>query len=167
MFRDDSYYELRSNKNSDVLSLLGPSNVSNIRILDSNLLQILADKSNRIIAFADDKKFEQAVEFYQKFNSDAEYFLCKVSGDDLKDCNIDKNSEIIIRRQNYALNGQIALVHFDGKYLFKKYYKNKELIYLMSGKNNVNKIDVSNEQFEIIGVVIEVINNIKKKKLRY
>lgn len=161
MFRESA--DIKSDKdNGNLSNVLEQSTVTSIRYLkiDTDVLKNIKIKTMTV--YADDKSFYRLLDFKRKFNTESDYFICRVEGDDLSNLNIDKNAEIIIKRQNYALNGQIVLVIYQGKCLLKKYYKNKDLIYLMSGQNNVNKMDVSNEPFEIMGGVIEVFSKIEK-----
>ncbi|MCX7737443.1 MAG: hypothetical protein N2319_12125 [Candidatus Kapabacteria bacterium] len=95
------------------------------------------------------------------FESESEYFFCKVKGNDLFD---DVNGDtfgIIVRKKSNPLNGQNVVVNYQSKIQVKKFYKKNGKVWLMSGKDNSNKVEVQEGEFKILGVVTQVVKEIK------
>lgn len=91
-----------------------------------------------------------------------EYFYLKVRGDSMKDAGIVENSLVLIRRQNYAEDGDVVacLVEGDSATL-KRFRRIKRHVLLVPENDSYEPILVPIEDFEsgdarILGVAVEV-----------
>lgn len=110
---------------------------------------------NKGLQVQDSKEIENC------FQLESEFFFCKVKGNDLFDeINCD-TFNIIVRKKSNPLNGQKVVVNYKSKIQVKKFYKKNGKIWLMSGKDNSNKVEVQEDEFKILGVVTQVVKEIK------
>ncbi len=95
-----------------------------------------------------------------------EYFGLKVKGDSMNQSRICENDIVVVKKQNYAENGDIvvALVG-DDEATVKRYFQSGEMVTLMP--NSTNKtyepivIDTTKTRLHIMGVVEQTIISFK------
>ena len=97
---------------------------------------------------------------YTDLNGGAEYFALRVKGDSMNAARIQDGDVVIIRRQEVAENGEIAVVLIDGEdATLKRFTRNGDIVTLMPQSTNpVNKPFVYNlkeTQVKILGVVVK------------
>jgi hypothetical protein len=96
------------------------------------------------------------------FESESEFFFCKVNGNYLfEEINCD-TFNIVVRKKSNPLNGQNVVVIYQSKIQVKKFYKKNCKVWLMSGKDNSNKIAVQEDEYKILGVVTQVVKEMKR-----
>ena len=88
-------------------------------------------------------------------------FALKVSGDSMKDENINNGDIILVKKQNYAANGDKVVALLGGyEVTLKKYYKEKKTIRLQPANSNYSPIIIKrNDSLSIQGIVIDLIKN--------
>lgn len=97
---------------------------------------------------------------YTDLNGGAEYFALRVKGDSMNAARIQDGDVVIIRRQEVAENGEIAVVLIDGEdATLKRFTRNGDIVTLMPQSTNPeNKpfiYDLKNTQVKILGIVIK------------
>ncbi|PJE50672.1 MAG: hypothetical protein COV29_02970 [Candidatus Yanofskybacteria bacterium CG10_big_fil_rev_8_21_14_0_10_36_16] len=100
-----------------------------------------------------------------KFPSLSDIFALKVSGDSMKDENINDGDVVILKKQKIAENGQkvVALLN-DGVATLKKFYRERGYIRLQPANKDMDPIIVkSGWEVAIQGVVMDVIHSEMKK----
>lgn len=91
-----------------------------------------------------------------------EYFFLRVSGDSMIGAGIIDGSLALIKKQNYAENGQIAAVLVDGESATLKRYKRKGNVILLLAENPkyepiiLSTADFENGNAAIMGVLKEI-----------
>ena len=76
---------------------------------------------------------------------------------DMIDAKIFKNDKLIIKKQDFAENGDIIICSINGNYAIKRYLKNNNIIILKAENNKIEDIFVNN--IKIYGIVIGLIRN--------
>lgn len=103
---------------------------------------------------------------YADVDDPGEYFYLNVQGDSMIGAGITDGSMVLVHKQNYAENGQIAVCVVDGDYATLKRYRTQNgTVFLMPENPSYQPIILSASDFElgtaaILGVAVEV-----KKKL--
>lgn len=103
---------------------------------------------------------------YADVDDPEEYFYLKVEGDSMIGAGITDGSLVLVRKQNYADDGQIVVCLLDNEYAtLKRYRKQNGTVILMPENPSYQPFILSAADFElgsaaILGVAIEV-----KKKL--
>lgn len=97
---------------------------------------------------------------YTDLNGGSEYFALRVRGDSMNAARIQDGDIVIVRRQNTAENGEIAVVLIDGEdATLKRFTRNGDIVTLMPQSTNPeNKpfiYDLKNTQVKILGIVIK------------
>jgi SOS regulatory protein LexA len=93
------------------------------------------------------------------FNDSKNLFALKVKGESMTNENIDDGDTVIIRKQNFAKNGDkvVALINGNDATL-KTFYQEKNQIRLEPANKNFKPILINNSQdFAIQGVLIDII----------
>ncbi|MBR6920901.1 MAG: repressor LexA [Clostridia bacterium] len=103
---------------------------------------------------------------YADVDDPEEYFYLKVKGDSMIGAGITDGSMVLVRKQNYAEDGQIVVCLVDNEYATLKRYRNQNgTVILMPENPSYQPFILSAADFEqgsaaILGVAVEV-----KKKL--
>jgi repressor LexA len=92
-------------------------------------------------------------------------FLLKVKGDSLKDAYIFSGDVVIVNPNAEVANGQIVVAVLDDSAVVKRYFRQNGTIVLKSENKAYKPIEikVNYEKFKIIGAVIGVYRNMRKK----
>lgn len=93
-------------------------------------------------------------------DGDAEYFALRVQGDSMDALGIRSGDDVIVRKQDYADDGQVAVVLVDGEdATIKRIYRSGTTVTLMPQSTNPAHrpqiYDASRTQIRIIGVVVQ------------
>ncbi len=102
---------------------------------------------------------EESTEYYtidlSQENDSEDYFFIKMQDDSMKGSAIIPGSLVLIRKQDYVKNGEIAAVSLDNKsVLLRKVYINNDTIILQAENNEYETKLHSIENVNIIGKVI-------------
>lgn len=97
---------------------------------------------------------------YTELNGGAEYFALKVNGDSMNAARIYDGDTLIVRRQEVAENGQIAVVIVnDDEATVKRFYQNGNSITLMPQSTNAihqpQIYDTATTNVRIVGLVVK------------
>ena len=98
-------------------------------------------------------------------NGGHEYFALRVCGDSMNALGINDGDNVIVRKQDYADDGQVAVVLVDGEdATIKRFYKRGTTVTLVpqsaSPAHHPQIYDASKTQIRIIGVVVQSITDI-------
>lgn len=86
-----------------------------------------------------------------------DYFALRVDGNSMIGARIRDGDTVIVRKQNYADNGDIVVVSVNGESTVKRYKKTGNIIYLFPENPDFEPIPVTeHDKFFIFGKVVEV-----------
>lgn len=119
-------------------------------ITDTVLLPIVKEfcYNNDHFIFKDIEGYEATPKDWIK-NGDHFYF--RFRGDSMTGSRIDDGDLLLIRKQNYVENGDIALVFFENRTELKKVFINQDQMILQSDNQKYSPILVSLDKAHIIG----------------
>lgn len=90
-----------------------------------------------------------------------QYFLLKVQGDSMNECEIYDQDLVLIRRQSTANNGDLVVALIDDEATVKEYWQARNTIILKPRSSNKDHQPIIlNQDFQILGVVVTAIPNI-------
>lgn len=90
------------------------------------------------------------------------YFLLRTYGDSMTDAGIDEGDLVLIKKQEYAENGQIAVVMTeDGETTLKRFYRDDINRRIILHPENTSMDDIILENCIIQGVAKKIIKNVK------
>lgn len=97
---------------------------------------------------------------YTELNGGAEYFALRVTGDSMTAARIYDGDTLIVRRQEYVENGQIAVVIVgDDEATVKRFYQTSSTITLMPQSTNPihqpQIYDASKTNIRVVGLVVK------------
>lgn len=87
-----------------------------------------------------------------------EFYILKANGDSMISAGIDDGDWVVIRKQDYANNGDIVVALVNGMNNLKYFFKKDNYAILRSA--NVKYEDIYTEELSIQGVAVNVIKNI-------
>ena len=89
-----------------------------------------------------------------------EFFILRASGDSMVGAGILDNDLVLIRKQNYADDGQIVVAICDGEVTLKRIYFNiPEENYCLHPENESYK-DIILEKVKILGIAVKVVKDL-------
>lgn len=83
-----------------------------------------------------------------------EYFALRVNGDSMINARIYPNDVLVVKKQNYAENGDIIVASINGESTVKRYRVVEDSIFLMPENSNYAPIPVKGNLY-IFGKVVE------------
>ena len=89
-------------------------------------------------------------------------FALQVQGDSMVDEGIRDGDVLIIRKQDYADNGQTVVAQIEGEATIKKFYQRDGRVELRPANEELKPLVVPAEKVEIIGVVIGLVRHYKR-----
>lgn len=103
-----------------------------------------------------------------KLPKSGEIFALRVKGDSMIDENINDNDIILVKKQEYAENGQKVVALIDNnEATLKKYFHEKNHIRLQPANKNFEPIIIKdNRDFKIQGILLETIRNEEKFQIK-
>ena len=89
-----------------------------------------------------------------------EFFVLRAKGDSMIGAGIDDGDLVIVKRQNYAEEGEIVVAYVDGETTLKRIYRNdkQEMIELRAENTNYKTIFISD--CLVLGVAVKVIKDL-------
>ena len=89
-------------------------------------------------------------------------FFVRVSGNSMIDAGIHPGDILIVDRAEEAVNNRIVIAVLNGELTVKRLRKENNSLYLVPENDQYNPIEITHEmQFEVWGVVIHVIHQVK------
>ena len=89
-----------------------------------------------------------------------EFFVLRASGDSMIGAGISDGDLILIKKQNFADDGQIVVAVHDGEVTLKKiFYDTEEKKYRLHPENETYK-DIVLDEVEILGIATKIIKDI-------
>lgn len=89
-----------------------------------------------------------------------DFYILKANGDSMIDAGIDDGDWVIIKRQNYANEGDIIVALVDGANTLKYFFKDKENNCARLHPANKNYGDICVQELNIQGVATQIIKKI-------
>jgi len=100
--------------------------------------------------------YEEKKPVEKELVSGGEYFWMRVEGDSMTGAGIFPGGLVLVRRQPYVENGQVAVVDmFDDGVVIKQVYRTDNRLVLISANPSYMPISVPADQCRIIGLVVE------------
>ena len=97
------------------------------------------------------ENFEDYYPLPIEFNTDSEMFMLKVKGDSMINAGIFNGDKIVVKKQEYANNGDIVVALIDDSATIKRFYKKNNKIILHPENDNMQDIVLDNVL--ILGIV--------------
>jgi repressor LexA len=89
-------------------------------------------------------------------------FALQVRGDSMVDEGIRDGDVLIIRKQEYADNGQTVVAQIEGEATIKKFYQRNDQVELRPANEELEPFKVAAGKVEIVGVVIGLMRHYKR-----
>ena len=89
-------------------------------------------------------------------------FALQVQGDSMVEEGIRDGDVLIIRKQDYADNGQTVVAQIAGEATIKKFYQRDGQVELRPANEKLRSLMVAAEDVEIIGVVVGLVRHYKR-----
>ena len=89
-------------------------------------------------------------------------FALQVQGDSMVEEGIRDGDVLIIRKQDYADNGQTVVAQIAGEATVKKFYQRDGQVELRPANEKLRSLMVAAEDVEIIGVVVGLVRHYKR-----
>ena len=111
---------------------------------------------------------EQNIEGYMTINPEIMGFdgdfILRVSGDSMKDANINNNDLIVVKQTNFPKNREIVVALLDEEATVKRFFLEKDFIRLQPENPDYQPINISKNDmyFKVLGKVQAVINKVSK-----
>ena len=101
----------------------------------------------------------------KSWTGEGEFFIVTATGDSMKDIGVDEGDMLVVRRQNTAKDGDLAIVLVNGsETTFKRVYHKAGGGYVLHAENGAysdEKLNRHVERAEIQGIVIKAIKELK------
>ena len=89
-----------------------------------------------------------------------EFFILRANGDSMIEANIDNGDLVVVRKQNYANEGDIVVALMEEEATLKRYYPEPEQRRVRLHPENSRLDDIYVEDFIIQGVAVKVIKDL-------
>ena len=89
-----------------------------------------------------------------------EFFILRANGDSMIKANIDHGDLVVVRKQNYANEGEIVVALMDEEATLKRYYPEPELRRVRLHPENSSMEDIYVDDCLIQGVAVNVIKDL-------
>ncbi|EOD01737.1 transcriptional repressor LexA [Caldisalinibacter kiritimatiensis] len=94
-----------------------------------------------------------------EFTENSDIFMLTVTGESMIDAGIFDNDYVLVRKQNYANNGDIVVALIEDEATIKRFYKEKDYIRLQPENKYMEPIYV--KELKILGKVIGVFRRLQ------
>ncbi|MDR2090352.1 MAG: transcriptional repressor LexA [Clostridiales bacterium] len=89
-----------------------------------------------------------------------ELFMLRAKGDSMINAGIDSGDLVVVKKQNYAGNGEIAAVLIDDEATLKRFYRDDKNRRFRLQAENERYSDIYVETCEILGVAVKIIKDV-------
>ena len=129
---------------------------------ETTRVKLLGGISCGPLNFADDCT-EDEFDLPVSFTGQGEFFMLYANGESMLDIGISPGDLVLIRRQNYADSGQIAVVCADGETTLKRFYPDprNRRVRLHPENKNMRDIFLPSSDVAVEGVAVKVIKELK------
>jgi len=95
-----------------------------------------------------------------ELNDGGEYFALRVKGDSMTAARIYEGDILVVRRQDYVENGQIAVVLVNGyEATVKKFYRTDTTVSLvpqsLNPEHQMQVYDITKTEVKVLGLVVQ------------
>ncbi len=108
----------------------------------------------------ENENIEDYVALPQAIFGKGEFYILKANGDSMKDAGIDNGDWIVIKKQNYANEGDIIVALVEGANTLKYFFIDKENNHAILRSANRNYADILVSELSIQGVATQIIKNV-------
>lgn len=107
-----------------------------------------------------DNEVQGYIEIPEKMLGAGEYFILRAKGDSMADAGIADQDLVIIKKQNYAEENQIAVALVDGEVTLKRIHvdKKKKMIILLPENSKYSPIAA--KECSVLGIAVKVIKDL-------
>ena len=107
-----------------------------------------------------DNEIQGFIEIPEKMLGAGEYYILRAKGDSMADAGIADQDLVIIKKQNYAEENQIAVAMVDGEVTLKRIHldKKKKMIVLQPENSKYSPIAV--KECSVLGIAVKVIKDL-------
>ncbi|MDR3264059.1 MAG: transcriptional repressor LexA [Clostridiales bacterium] len=89
-----------------------------------------------------------------------ELFMLRAKGDSMIDAGIDSGDLVVVKKQSYAADGQIAAVLIDDEATLKRFYTDKANKRYRLKAENESYADIYTDACEILGIAVKIIKDV-------
>jgi repressor LexA len=104
----------------------------------------------------------ETMEVPESLLSGGNNFALQVQGDSMVDEGIRDGDVLIIRKQEYADNGQTVVAQIEGEATIKKFYQRNDQVELRPANEELEPLVVPADKVEIIGVVVGLVRHYRR-----
>ena len=107
---------------------------------------------------------EETVKLPKAWVGDGDFFILQADGDSMKNAGIEPGDLVVIRRQDSANNGEIAVVLLENETTLKRFFREKDRAVLKAENDDYEDIVISGDRLGTIliqGVAVKVIKDLK------
>ena len=105
----------------------------------------------------------ESIDVPDSFLGHGSNFALRVKGDSMIDDGIRDGDILIVTRQPHAENGQTVVALVNGEATVKKLYRHEKEIELRPANENMKPIRVAADEMEIVGVVMGLLRNYRRR----
>ena len=126
---------------------------------EGKLMPIYGDVPCGELGYLDDD-IEGYVEIPENLIGTGSYFVLQADGDSMIGAGINDSDLVIIRKQNYADDGDIVVAFVDSKVTLKRYYKLRDIkAYRLHAENEAYKDKIVKE-CKVLGVAVKILKDL-------
>lgn len=123
-------------------------------------IPLIGDVSCGIPLLAEENIIEY-ISFPSKLLADNEYFFLRAKGDSMIGIGIAEGDLVLIKRQNYAESGNVAVILIEDEATLKRYFPEREQNRVKLHPENETMDDIYVERCEIQGIAVKVLKDIQ------
>ena len=107
-----------------------------------------------------EENIEDYITISSKVFGKGEFFVLRAKGDSMIDAGINPGDLVVVKKQDYAEEGQMVAARIDDECTLKTYYLDKKAKKIRLHPHNKNYSDMYFDQVDIQGVAIRVMKEI-------
>lgn len=107
-----------------------------------------------------DNEIQGFIEIPERMLGSGEYFILRAKGDSMVDAGIADQDLVIIKKQDYAEEDQIAVALVEGEVTLKRIHFNKKEKTIELCPDNRNYLPIVVKECTVLGVAVKVIKDL-------
>ena len=100
------------------------------------------------------------VEIPKSYLGSGDYFILRAEGDSMIHAGISDGDLVVIKKQHFATESQIAVAYIDGEVTLKRFHNNKQkgVVEFLPDNENYEPIEAS--EYLILGIAVKIIKDL-------
>lgn len=100
------------------------------------------------------------IEIPKAYIGSGDYYVLRAKGDSMIDSGISNGNLVIIRKQDYADEGQIAVAYIDGEVTLKHFHINPQKCIAEFIPANKKYHPIEAKEYKILGIAVKIIKDL-------